>query len=89
VSKLHDNEVDTTHFFSSRETWKDKDELLDWIHRQANKVGFAVNIKRSCAIRNPMLELVCERSGEHKVPKKKLKHEATISRKCGCLFELR
>ncbi|AES88530.2 hypothetical protein MTR_4g057300 [Medicago truncatula] len=36
-----------------------------------------------------MLKLVCERSGEHKVPKKSLKHEATGSRKCGCLFKLR
>ena len=36
---------------------------------------------RSCAIRNPMLELVCERSGKHKVPKKKVKHKATGSRK--------
>jgi len=26
---------------------------------------------------------------EHKVPKKKLKHEATRSRKCGCLFKVR
>ena len=36
-----------------------------------------------------MLELVCERSGEHKVPKKKVKQEATRSRKCGCLFKVR
>jgi len=43
---------------------------------------------RSCAIRNPMLELVCERSGKHKVPKKKVKHKATGSRKCGCLFKV-
>jgi len=85
VSNLCDNGVDTTHFFSSRETWKDKDELLDWVRRQANRAGFTVVIKRSCAIRNPMLELVCEGNGEHKVPKKKLKHEATRSRKCGCV----
>ena len=36
-----------------------------------------------------MLELVYERSGEHKVPKRKVKHEATGSRKCGCLFKVR
>jgi hypothetical protein len=36
-----------------------------------------------------VLELVCERSGEHKVPKTKVKHEATGSRKCGCLFKVR
>jgi len=36
-----------------------------------------------------MLELVCEWSGEHKLPNRKVKHEATRSRKCGCLFKLR
>ena len=36
-----------------------------------------------------MLELVCERSGEHKVPKTKVKHEGMGSRKCGCLFKVR
>jgi len=28
VSKLYVNEVDTTQFFSSQDTWKNKDELL-------------------------------------------------------------
>jgi len=89
VSKLCDNEVDTTHFFSSRETWKHKDKLLIWVCQQENRDGFTVIIKRSCAIRNSMLELVCERSGEHKVSKKRFKHEATGSTKYGCLFKLR
>ncbi|KEH38321.1 hypothetical protein MTR_2g067930 [Medicago truncatula] len=53
-----------------------------------NRAEFTVIIKRSCAIRNLMLELVCERSCEHKVPKKKVKHEATGSWKCGCLFKV-
>jgi len=70
VSELGDNEVDTIQFFSSQDTWKDKDELLRWIHRQTNRTGFTVVIKRSSAIRNPMVEMVCERSGDHKVPKK-------------------
>jgi len=35
-----------------------------------------------------MLELICERSGDHKVPKKRLKHEATRSIKCGCMLKL-
>ena len=82
VWKLRDNEVDTTHFFS---TWKDRDELLSWVRQQANRAGFTVIIRRSCEGRNAMLELVCERSGEHKVPNRKVKHEATRSRKCGCL----
>jgi len=83
VWKLRDNEVDTTHFFSTRDTWKDKDELLGWVRRQANKAGFTVIIRRSCEGRNAMLELVCERSSEHKVPNRKVKHEVTGSRKCG------
>ncbi|XP_024642273.1 uncharacterized protein [Medicago truncatula] len=36
-----------------------------------------------------MLELVCERRGGQKLPKTKVKHEATRSRKCGCLFKVR
>jgi len=83
-----DNEADTTHFFPTRDTWKDKDELLGQVRRQANRAGFTVIIRRSCEGRNAMLELVCERSGEHKVPKTKVKHEATRSRKCGCLLKV-
>jgi len=89
VWKLRDNKVDTAHFFSTRDTWKDKDKLLYWVRRQANRDGFTVIIRRSCEGRNAMLELVCERSDEHKVPKRKVKHEATRSRKCGCLFKVR
>ena len=89
VWKLCDNEVDTTHFFSTRDTWKDKVELLGWVRRQANRAGFTVIIRRACEDRNVMLKLVCERSGEHKVLKTKVKHEATRSRKCECLFKVR
>ena len=89
VWKLRDNVVDTAYFFSTRDTWKDKDELLGWVHRQANRAGFTVIIGRSCEGRNAMLELVCERSSEHKLPKRKVKHDATGSRKCGCLFKVR
>ena len=71
VWKLRDNKVDTAHFFSTRHTWKDKDELLGWVRRQTNRDGFTVIIRRSCEGRNVMLELVLERSGEHKVPREK------------------
>jgi len=60
VCKLRDNEVDTAHFLSTRDTWKDKDELLGWVRRQANRAGFMFIIRRSCEGRNAMLELVCE-----------------------------
>ncbi|XP_039683854.1 uncharacterized protein [Medicago truncatula] len=89
VWKLCDNKLDTTHFFSTRGTWKDKDKLLGWVRRQANRAGFTVVIKISCEGGNAMLELVYERSGEHKVSKRKVKHETTGSRKCGCLFKVR
>jgi hypothetical protein len=36
VSQLGVNEVDTTHFLSSQDTWEDKYQLLGWIRRQAN-----------------------------------------------------
>ncbi|KEH19115.1 FAR1 DNA-binding domain protein [Medicago truncatula] len=35
-----------------------------------------------------LIPLLCERSGAHKSPKKRLKHESTNSRKCGCVFKL-
>jgi len=44
--------------------------LLEWAHRQANKAGFTIVTQRSSLI-NPMLRLVCEKSGAHKVPEKK------------------
>jgi len=87
VSQVGVNEVDTTHFFSSQDTWKDIDDLLSWIRWQANMAGFTGVIQRS-NLKNPMLELMCERGGDHKVHKKRLKHESTWSRKCWCMFKL-
>jgi len=40
VSELGVNEVDTNQFFSSQNTWKDKDKLLGWIRQQANRTGW-------------------------------------------------
>lgn len=75
-SQLGINKVDMTNFFSRQDTWKDRDKLLSLIHRQENKAEFTVVRERS-GIKNPMLELICERSGDHKIPKKRLEHEAT------------
>jgi hypothetical protein len=69
VLPLHANEVDTAKVFSDDVKWKDMDDLLNWVRRQGNKVGFAIVTQRSILI-NPMVRLVCERSGAHKVPKK-------------------
>jgi len=67
VFELGIKKMDTTHFFSSQDTWKDKDELLVWAPQQANMTGFTFVIKRS-SIKNPMLELVYELGSDHKVP---------------------
>jgi len=85
VLPLHAHEVDTARFFSDDIKWKYREELLEWARRQANKAGFTIITQRSSLV-NPMLYLVCERSGAHKVPEKKPKHATTDSRKCGCLF---
>jgi len=57
-------------FFSDDVKWKDREELLEWARRQANKAGFTIVTQRSSLI-NPMLCLVCERSEAHKVLEKK------------------
>lgn len=69
VVPLQAHEVDTAKFFSDDVKWKDREDLLEWARRQANKAGFTIITQRSSLI-NPMLRLVCERSGAHKVPKK-------------------
>jgi len=42
VLPLHVNEVDTARFFSDYIKQKDKDDLLNWVRRQANKAGFTI-----------------------------------------------
>ena len=56
-------------FFSDDIKWKDREELLEWARRQTNKAEFTIVTQRS-SLANPMLCLVCERSGAHKVSKK-------------------
>jgi len=83
VWKLRDNEVDTTHFFSTQDTWKDKDKLLGWVRRQANRAGFTVIIRRSYEGRNAMLELVCPSFVKRWLPTTSIIHgvEATQERR--------
>jgi len=64
------------------------DALLNWVRHQTNKAGFTIVTQISNVI-NPMLQLVCERSGAPKVSKKNPKHETTNSKKCGCMFMVR
>ncbi|AET01027.1 hypothetical protein MTR_5g098640 [Medicago truncatula] len=60
----HANEVDMARFFSNDVKWKDRDDLLNWVHRQENKARFTIVIQRSSLI-NPMVQLVCERMVVH------------------------
>jgi len=71
VLPLHAHEVDTARLSSDDVKWKDREDLLEWASRQANKAGFTIVTQRSSLI-NPMLRLVCERSGAHKVPEKNI-----------------
>ena len=72
VVPLQAHEVDTARFFSDDIKFQDREELLGWVRCQANKAGFTIVTQRSSLI-HPILRLVCERSGAHKVPKKKTK----------------
>jgi len=58
VSALGIDEVNTTQFFSGQDTLKDKDELIGWVRQQENRARFTLIIKRSSALKNPMLKLV-------------------------------
>ena len=69
VLPFHAHEVDMARVFLDDVKWKDREELLEWARCQANKAGFTIVTQRSSLI-NPMLCLVCEKSGAHKVPKK-------------------
>ena len=70
VSKLGDNEVETTSFFSTEDRWKVRDDMINWMCWQAIKGGFTLSIKKSNLIK-PGVVLACERSDEYKTPKKK------------------
>ena len=61
VVPLNAKAVDTTPFFFPEE--------VKWVRRQANKAGITIFIQISNVI-NPMLQLVCQRSGAHKVQEK-------------------
>jgi hypothetical protein len=83
-------EENTGSFFTTNERWKDREELLGWVRRQAARAGFTISIDKSSTIA-PYMTMQCERSGEYKPPKtrKKPKLEGTGSRKCNCPFRLK
>ncbi|KEH16682.1 hypothetical protein MTR_0116s0050 [Medicago truncatula] len=65
VLPLQAHEVDTARFFSDNVKSKDRDELLEWVRRQANKAGFTIVTQRSSLI-NPMFRLVGYQSKQTK-----------------------
>jgi len=83
-------EVNTGSFFTTIERWRDLEELLGWVRRQAARAGFTISTNKSSTI-TPYMTMQCERSGEYKPPKtrKKPKLEGTGTRKCNCPFRLK
>ena len=56
-------EENTGSFFTTNERWKDREELLGWVRRQAARAGFTISIDKSSTIA-PYMTMQCERSGE-------------------------
>jgi len=83
-------EVNTGSFFTTIEGWRDCEELLGWVRRQAARARFIISIDKSSTI-SPYMMMQCKRSGESKPPKtrKKQKLEGTCTRKCNCPFRLK
>ena len=83
-------ELNIRSFFTTNERWRDREELLGWVCRQASGVRFTISIDKSSTI-TPYMTMQCEKTGEYKPPKtrKKPKLEGTGSRKCNCPFRLK
>jgi len=83
-------EVNAGSFFTTIERWRNREELLGWVRRQAARARYTISIDKSSTI-TPYMTMQCERSGEYKPPKtrKKLKLEGTGTRKCNCPFRLK
>ena len=80
---------ETASFFSTNERWREREELLGWVRRQAARSGFTICIDKS-SLKRPYLTMQCEMSGEYKPPKtrKKLNLEGIGSKKHQCSFRL-
>ena len=80
----------TASFFTTNARWREREELLGWVRRQGERVGFTVSIDKSI-LKRPYLMMQCEWSGIYKPPKarKKPNLESIGSRKCNCPFRLK
>src|SRR3954464_5365824 len=86
------NAVDVRQHFTIDRSFGDREQLLDWVRKEANKNGFAIVILRSDngnIRRKAFVVFDCERGGSYVQSNRVLKHEDTGSRKCGCPFKLR
>jgi len=54
TSQFGVNEVDTTHFFSTEDTQKVRDDMLNWVRQQSKSAGFTTVIEIS-NLMNPLL----------------------------------
>ena len=60
-TSVHVIEVNTGSFFTTIERWRDLEELLGWVRRQAARAGFTISIDKSSTI-SPYMTMHCERS---------------------------
>jgi hypothetical protein len=84
--------VNTGNYFFKAEKYTVRDDLIEWCKREAEKAGFTMVIEKSdngSHKRKRFFILGCERGGEYKEPKRKLKKDDTATRKCKCPFRLR
>ena len=81
---------DTASFFKTNARWKEREELLGWVRRQAARAEFTICIDKS-SLKRPYLPMQCEMRGIYKPPKtrKKPNLEGIDSRKCQCPFRLK
>ena len=91
VSPIVTKAVDVHEQFVNGEEFELREDMLQWIRREATKVGFDVVIGRSdngTDRRNAFVTLTCERSGKYMPRIRNFKREDTGSRKCECPFKL-
>src|SRR3954467_13809981 len=74
------NAVDVRQHFTIDRSFGDREQLLDWVRKEANKNGFAIVILRSDnenSRRKAFVVLNCERGGSYVQSNRVLKHEDT------------
>src|SRR3954464_13395214 len=85
------NAFDVRQEFTNDRSFGSREQLIDWVRKEANKHGFGIVILRSDNGNNrrkAFVVLNCERGGSYVQSIRVLKHEDTGSRKCGCPFKL-